>query len=111
MRPAFEAPSAPAPRDTQFVELWGSRGTYHRGWKAVAFHTPGTDFDSDQWELYNVESDFTESADLAGRHTEKLQDLQKLWWIEAEKYGALPQLEAIPMRRRTYDQILSVPTP
>ena len=111
MRAAFEDPAAPAPRDTQFFELWGSRGIYHRGWKAVAFHTPGADFESDRWELYNVEVDFTETADLADQHPEKLQELQNLWWIEAEKYGALPQLEAIPMRQRTYNQILSVPAP
>ena len=111
MRAAFEDPAAPAPRDTQFFELWGSRGIYHRGWKAVAFHTPGTDFESDRWELYNVETDFTETADLADQHPEKLQELQNLWWSEAEKYGALPQLEAIPMRQRTYNQILSDPAP
>lgn len=111
MRAAFEDPGAPAPRDTQFFELWGSRGIYHRGWKAVAFHTPENDFGSDHWELYNVEADFTETADLADQHPEKLEELQNLWWSEAEKYGALPQLEAIPMRQRTYNQILLDPAP
>ena len=111
LREVFEDPAAPAPRDTQFFELWGSRGIYHRGWKAVAFHTPGTDFESDHWELYNLEADFTETTDLASQHPEKLKELQDLWWDEAEKNGALPQLEAIPMRQRTYDQILTDPLP
>ena len=111
LRNVFDDPAAPAPRDTQFFELWGSRGIYHQGWKAVAFHTPGTDFESDHWELYNVKADFTETADLASRHPEKLKELQDLWWDEAEKYGALPQLEAIAMRQRTYDQILTVSAP
>ena len=111
LREAFEDPAAPAPRDTQFFELWGSRGIYHRGWKAVAFHTPGADFESDHWELYNLEADFTETTDLASQHPEKLKELQDLWWDEAEKNGALPQLEAIPMRQRTYDQILTDPVP
>ena len=111
LRAVFEDPRAPAPRDTQFFELWGSRGIYHRGWKAVAFHVPGSDFESDHWELYKVEKDFTEADDLAGRHPEKLEELKDLWWSEAERNGALPQLEAIPMRRRTYDQILPEPAP
>ena len=109
LREVFEDPAAPAPRDTQFFELWGSRGIYHRGWKAVAFHTPGADFESDHWELYNLEADFTETTDLASQHPEKLKELQDLWWDEADKNGALPQLEAIPMRQRTYDQILTDP--
>lgn len=111
LRNVFDDPAAPAPRDTQCFELWGSRGIYHQGWKAVAFHTPGTDFESDHWELYNVKADFTETADLASRRPEKLKELQDLWWDEAEKYGALPQLEAITMRQRTYDQILTAPAP
>ncbi len=111
LRAVFNDPGAPAARDTQFFELWGSRGIYHKGWKAVAFHTPGTDFESDHWELYHVEADFTETAELASQHPEKLKELQDLWWAEAEKNGALPQLEAIPMRQRTYNQILTDPVP
>ncbi len=111
MRAVFDDATAPAPRDTQFFELWGSRGIYSKGWKAVAFHTPGTDFESDHWELYHVEADFTETTDLASRHPEKLRELQDLWWEEAHKNGALPQLEAIPMRQRTYNQILADPVP
>lgn len=111
LRAVFGDPAAAAPRDTQFFELWGSRGIYHKGWKAVAFHTPGADFGSDHWELYNVEEDFTETTDLASQHPDKLRALQDLWWSEAEKYGALPQLEAIPMRQRTYNQILADPVP
>ena len=109
LRAVFDDPAAPAPRDTQFFELWGSRAIYHRGWKAVAFHTPGTPFGDDHWELYRVETDFTEAFDLASRHPEKLRELRDLWWSEAEKHGALPQLEAQGFRERTYDQILVAP--
>ena len=110
-RAMFEDAGAPAPRDTQFFELWGSRGIYHRGWKAVAFHTPDSDFESDHWELYNISEDFTEANDLADAHPEKLREMQDLWWAEAAKHGALPQLEAVRFRQRTYDQILANPLP
>ncbi len=106
IRATFNNPDAPNPRDTQYFELWGSRAIWHNGWAAIAIHTPGADFDHDRWELYHVETDFSESVDLAARHPEKLEQMKKLWWTEAAKNGALPLLEAPPGRRRTYDQAL-----
>jgi arylsulfatase len=106
MRATFENPDSPNPRDTQYFELWGSRGIWHDGWKAVGMHRPGTDFEQDRWELYDVDRDFSESADLASQNPAKLDELKKLWWSEAQKYGALPLLEAPGLRSRTYDQAL-----
>jgi arylsulfatase A-like enzyme len=106
IRATFQSNQSPDPRDTQYFELWGSRGIWHQGWKAVAVHTPGTDFESDRWELYNVDKDFSESVDLAAQNPAKLGELKKLWWSEAGKYGALPLLEATALRSRTYDQAL-----
>ena len=105
LRSVFESSTAPAPRDTQFFELWGSRSIYHQGWKAVAFHQDGTDFDDDHWELYYQPDDFTETVDLAAKHPGKLKELQQIWWSEAAKNGALPLLEAQGGRKRSYDQI------
>ena len=79
------------------------------GWKALAFHTPGTSFDDDHWELYNLKTDFSETTNLASQYPEKLEELKKLWWSEAAKNGALPLLEARGGRRRTYNQILDEP--
>ncbi len=106
IRATFTDAHAPAPRDTQYFELWGSRSIYHQGWKALAFHRPGTDFSSDRWELYNLNTDFSETANLASQNPDKLAEMKTLWWSEAAKYGALPLLEARGGRRRTYDQIL-----
>ncbi|MDA0353673.1 MAG: arylsulfatase [Chloroflexi bacterium] len=105
-RPNFDDADRPSDRDTQFFELWGSRSIYHQGWKALAFHTPGTSFDDDLWELYNLNEDYSETTDLAQQHPEKLSELQDLWWSEAERYGALPLLEAPSARSHTYRQIL-----
>ncbi|MBM3787628.1 MAG: arylsulfatase [Acidobacteria bacterium] len=104
IRATFDDPEAPDPRDSQYFELWGSRSIRHKGWKAVAIHRPGTSFDLDRWELYNVNEDFSESVDLAARFPAKLEELKKLWWAEAERYGALPLIEAPGGRIRTYDQ-------
>lgn len=97
-------PESPNPRQTQYFELWGSRAIFHEGWKAIAIHTPGTDFDDDRWELYHVATDFSESLDLASQYPERVLAMKKLWWSEAEKHRALPLLEAPEGRQGTYDQ-------
>ena len=63
---------------------------YHEGWKAVAYHEPGTDFEKDAWELYNLEEDFSECRNLAEDHPEKLREMVERWWREAGKYDVLP---------------------
>lgn len=92
--------NAPSKHRTQYYEMLGSRALYHEGWKAVTFHTApfvaydGSDvmkpFDEDVWELYHVEKDFSEVHDVAAEHPEKLAELQRLWWTEAERYQVLP---------------------
>lgn len=106
LKQVFQSPEAPAPRDTQYWELWASRSIYHQGWKAVAFHKHGTEFADDYWELYHQKTDFTESMNLAEHYPEKLKELQELWWEEAAKYGALPLLEARGGRVNSFNQIL-----
>ncbi len=106
IRATFNDPQSPNPRDTQYFELWGSRSVWHDGWNATAIHQPGSDFDSDRWELYHVDQDFCETRNLAAQYPEKLAEMKKLWWTEAARNGALPQLEAPPSRQPTYDQAL-----
>jgi arylsulfatase len=93
IRSTFDSPDSPNPRDTQYFELRGNRAIRQGNWEAIAVHKPGTDFESDPWELYNVESDFSQAVNLASQNAAKLEELKKLWWSEAKKYGALPLLE------------------
>jgi len=106
IRATFNNPASPNPRDAQYFELWGSRGIWHDGWKAVSAHRPGTDFDTDRWELYKVDEDFSETDNVAAKYPQKLEEMKKKWWSEAAKNGALPQLEAVGGRRGTYNQAL-----
>ena len=89
----FTDPGAESPHQTQFYCMRGNRAIYHRGWKAVAIHKKGTDFDDDVWELYHTSLDYSEVINLADQHPEKLKELIALWWSEAEKYGSLPLTE------------------
>ncbi len=94
----FDQPEAAEQHDLQYFEMFGNRGVYHRGWSAVTKHkTPwvlvGGDvpaFDDDVWELYDGSTDFSQARNLAADHPERLAGLQRLWLIEAVKYGVLP---------------------
>ncbi len=104
IRATFHDPHAPNPRNTQYFELWSSRGIWSDGWEAVSVHRPGTAFESDRWQLYHVATDYAEAADVARQYPAKLAELQNLWWQEAAANGALPLLEAPGGRQHTYDQ-------
>ena len=86
----FKHPAAQTRKDTQMFELLGDRAIWHKGWKAVARHPKGNDFETDEWELYNLAEDYAEISDLSSHHPEKLKQMVDLWWDEARKYGVLP---------------------
>ena len=44
----------------------------------------------DQWELFHVDKDRSESTNLADQHPEKVEALVKAWFEEAEKNKVLP---------------------
>jgi hypothetical protein len=81
---------APTLKHTQMFELLGDRAIWHRGWKAVARHPKGNDFDTDQWELYHLEEDYSEIIDLAEKEPVKLREMIALWWQQAREMDVLP---------------------
>ncbi|HVG98655.1 MAG TPA: arylsulfatase [Chloroflexota bacterium] len=95
---AFADAGAPERHATQYFEMFGNRGIYHRGWTAVTKHkTPwimvGGElpaFDADVWELYDTNTDWSQARDLAAAQPEKLRELQRLWLTEATRYNVLP---------------------
>ena len=87
---SFKDPKAPSKPGPQYFEMFGHRGLWHQGWKAVAYHPIGTRYEDDKWELFNLAEDFSETNDLAEQHPERLQSLIKLWWEQAEKHKVLP---------------------
>ena len=98
MRYSFDDGRAPDRHETQYFEMFGNRGIYHKGWTAVTRHaTPWLllgekrpAFDDDVWELYDTTKDWTQARDLSNEFPEKLHELQRLWLIEAVKYDVLP---------------------
>jgi len=93
MRYSFDQPHAPTRKETQYYEMLGTRGIWHRGWKAVTEHGPMTDlghFDKDRWQLFHTEVDRSEARDLTEQYPDRLKKLIALWATEAEKYNVLP---------------------
>ncbi|MCH5373039.1 MAG: arylsulfatase [Planctomycetes bacterium] len=80
----------PLARDTLFYEMGGNRAVRQGKWKAVAKEKlPGDLRDQvhislDNWELYDMNADRTETKNVAADHPEVLRDLVERWeqWIE-----------------------------
>lgn len=97
MRYSFDDPTAAERHETQYFEMFGNRGLYHKGWTAVTKHrTPWilvgqktVPLDGDVWELYS-DKDWSQVNDLSKQMPEKLHELQRLWLIEATRYKVLP---------------------
>lgn len=95
---SFDDATAAERRETQYFEMFGNRGIYHKGWTAVTKHgTPWVlvgrktvALDDDVRELYDTRKDWSQANDLAKQMPEKLDELQRLWLIEAARYNVLP---------------------
>jgi arylsulfatase len=86
----FADEDAPPPRSVQYFEQMGHRGIWSDGWKATTYHEAGQPFDDDEWGLFHLDADFSETRDLAAEHPEKLRELIDRWWVEAGAHGVLP---------------------
>ncbi|MYD53432.1 MAG: arylsulfatase [Chloroflexi bacterium] len=87
---ALSDAEADTAKEAQYFEMFGHRGIWVDGWKAVTWHRRGTEWSDDEWELYHVDEDFSETNNLAEEEPEKLRELIDRWWIEAGKHGVLP---------------------
>ncbi len=93
MRYSFDDGAAPTTKKRQYYTMLGTRGIWEDGWKASAIHAPlsgAGHFDQDRWELYHVDEDRSESKNVADEHPEKLQELIKTWFAEADANFVLP---------------------
>ncbi len=105
----FDDAKAPSRHTQQYFEIFGNRAMYKDGWIACSRidRSPwrldpnqmkkvgpgsGWDPDKDKWELYNLDEDFSQAEDVAAKHPEKLAELKKLFWEDAEKYHVTPLL-------------------
>jgi len=104
----FSDAAAPERRTEQYFETVGNRAMYKDGWmwscrlpripwkldpETIARFAPGRwNPEDDPCELYHLERDFSQGHDLAAEHPDKMQELQALFWQQAQKNQVLPLL-------------------
>lgn len=88
----FDRPDEPTRKQVQYFENSASRGIYADGWYACAFgpfvpwDTPSTarrlaewNPETEPWELYWLDEDFSQANDLANARPEKVEELKALF--------------------------------
>jgi arylsulfatase A-like enzyme len=96
MRYTFDDAKASTKRVTQYYEILGSRGIWHKGWKAVTDHGPLSglgSFDKDRWSLFHTDEDRAEAHDVADQFPEKVKEMSALWLEEAKRYNVFPLID------------------
>ena len=94
MRYSFDAADAPTHKETQYYEMLGTRGIWHKGWKAVAEHGP-VPIGARQLRRGPLAALPHRRGPLGGarprrRAPREAQGAQALWLEEAKKYDVLP---------------------
>ncbi|HUV66391.1 MAG TPA: sulfatase/phosphatase domain-containing protein, partial [Sedimentisphaerales bacterium] len=79
--PAFD--NKPVEREAIYWEHEGNRAVRQGKWKLVSRHPGG-------WELYDLEADRTELANLAEEHPEKVEQLKTMYESWAARCGVQP---------------------
>lgn len=95
---SFNDANAPERHETQYFEMICNRGIYHKGWTAVTRHGnppwvvvgPQPALSEDVWELYDTSTDWTQAHDLANAMPEKVEELKRMFDLEASKYQVFP---------------------
>ena len=80
-------------KSTQFYTMLGQRSIYHEGWLASSVHPPlsgWSNFEKDEWELFHLDVDRSQTNNLAADEPERLQSLKDLWFYDAGRYNGLP---------------------
>lgn len=116
MRYTFDDAKAKSKRTTQYFEMMVNRAIYHDGWVACSrFGVPWNiagrsgDFLDAPWELYHIESDFSQADDLAAKNPEKLKELQALFVQEAKKFDVFPLDSRMAERLDSRNRVVGEP--
>ncbi|MBU0555689.1 MAG: arylsulfatase [Alphaproteobacteria bacterium] len=93
---SFTDAQAPSRRREQYFEMIGNRSYYKDGWLASTvpaappwkFNT--ADPNTLQWELYDLNTDYSQTRNVAADHPEKLAELKASFDLAADKYHVYP---------------------
>jgi arylsulfatase len=106
----FDATNARAPtrHKTQYFEMFGQWALYDDGWFLStkvnrapweAFGPANTDpLNNQVLELFDLNTDFSQTQDLAAKHPEKVREMKAKFIAEAEKYQVFPMDASVAAR-------------
>lgn len=98
----------PARPRTQYFEIGGKMGLYSNGWflsgddgrPSWEMAQPAGTAPKVDWTLYNLDADFSQSADVAASQPAKFKEMMALWQAEAKRNNVFPIDGRRPMDRR-----------
>ncbi|MBS0355843.1 MAG: arylsulfatase [Proteobacteria bacterium] len=104
---SFDNAKAESPRTLQYFEMGGSRGIYKDGWwagsrnvvprgNAVLNQAP---FGQRQWQLYNLNADYSQAHDVAAGNPDKLAELVATFDKEAWRNDVYPLTSEVGVGR------------
>ena len=98
----FDAKNAkePSHHKTQYFEMMGQWALYHEGWLLStqvnrapweAFGAANPDpLNNQVLELYDLNTDFSQSQNIANKHPDKVKQMKQMFIAEAKKYQVFP---------------------
>jgi arylsulfatase len=100
-------------RQRQYYELQGNRGLIEGHWKIVSLQPPDREMDLDNWMLFDLASDPSETRDLATQEPAKLAELVHSFDEEARANWVYPLDNRGPRRNLTIapslERLVSMP--
>jgi arylsulfatase len=106
----FDGANAKAPtrHTTQYFEMMGQWALYHEGWLLStkvnrapweAFGKANPDpLNNQVLELYDLDTDFSQSHNIAAENPDKVKEMKKLFIEEAKKYEVFPMDASVAAR-------------
>ncbi|WP_436637973.1 arylsulfatase [Microbaculum sp. FT89] len=98
----------PSRHQTQYFEMMGQWALYNDGWFLStevnrapweAFGPANPDpLNNQVLELYNLDSDFSQTANVADQHPDKVKELKAMFIAEAQKYQVFPMDASVAAR-------------
>lgn len=106
MRYAIDDKTAESRKSAQYYELEANRAIVDWPWKLVSYRPLNKNYDETTWELYNLESDPSETTDLAATEPKRVKALEKMWWQQAQAHDVLPLIDTGLIERALYSKLI-----
>jgi arylsulfatase A-like enzyme len=106
----FDAQNAkePSRHKTQYFEMMGQWALYHEGWLLStqvnrapweAFRAANPDpLNNQVLQLYNLDKDFSQSQDIAGKYADKVKEMKQMFIDEAKMHQVFPMDASVAAR-------------